>query len=141
MAQFGAGPELAAQCPRVPTPDGWRPWLDSDGPIPDGLSARAKALVADASVPLGATESYPIPGVTTLIVVVPQAWGRDANGNLVEGCFRVGGVYLPSGTPSVAVPSVAPPAESGTAKAVGVFTVISLAVGTAATLITLKRKK
>ena len=70
MVQFGAGSALAAQCPVVPTPDGWKPWfLDTDGPVPEALLARAVALAADQSIPLGTTESFPLPGVTTLIRV------------------------------------------------------------------------
>ena len=129
MAQFGAGSELAAQCPRVPAPDGWKPWTDADGPVPDALARRAVALSADTSVPLGATESFPLPGVTTLIRVEPHTWGRDAKGELVQGCFRTGSVFLPVGE------SVTPPEKSGGwDKAIAVLTVASLAVGTAATL-------
>jgi len=129
MPQFGAGPELAAQCPFVPTPDGWRPWLEADGPVPEALAKRATSFAADASIPLGSTESYPLPGVTTLIRIEPHAWGRDAGGNLVQGCFRAGAVFLPS--------EAASPQEkggSGWEKAIAVLTVASLAVGTAATL-------
>lgn len=134
MAQFGVGPELSAQCPRVPTPDGWRTWTDADGAIPEMLSKRAQALVDDASTPLGATESYPLPGVTTLIRVEPRVWGRDAQGALVQGCFRVGAVFLPSGTPGGA--GITPPTDNKTAKVIGVLTAVSLAVGTVATLAT-----
>lgn len=131
MAQFGSGSQLAAQCPRVPTPDGWRPWTDSDGPIPDALSARAKSLTDDTSVSLGTTESFPLPGVTTLIRVEPRIWNRDSTGALVEGCFRASGVYLPAGAP--AATNISPPVDS-MSKAIGVLTVVSLAVGTVATL-------
>lgn len=87
-------------------------------------------------MPLGTTESYPLPGVTALVRIEPRLWGRDAQGNLVQGCFRVGGVYLPSGT---AVGAVAPPAD-GLTKAVGVLTAVSLVVGTVATLAAWARK-
>lgn len=130
MAQFGAGPELSAQCPTAPAPDGWRPWTDAEGPVPDALTKRATAFVADVSIPLGSTESYPLPGVTTLIRIEPRVWARDAAGNLVQGCFRSVGVYLPTGDADVT-----PPEKSGGwEKAIAVLTVASLAVGTAATL-------
>jgi hypothetical protein len=130
MAQFGAGPELSAQCPTVPAPDGWRLWTDAEGPIPEALEKRAAAFASDASVPLGSTESYPLPGVTTLIRVEPRVWARDASGNFVQGCFRSTGIYLPSEG------SVIPPEKGGSGweKAIAVLTVASLAVGTAATL-------
>ncbi len=134
MPEFGAGPELAAQCPRAPIPEGWRAWLDGDGPIPDALMKRAQALVDDKALPLGTTESYPLPGVTTLIRVEPRVWARDAKGELMQGCFRSGGVYLPSGSPEGA--GVTAPEESGWGKAINVLTVGSLAVGIAATLYT-----
>ncbi len=130
MAQFGAGSELAAQCPVVPAPDGWRAWLDADGPIPDALEKRARAFAADESVPLGSTESYPLPGITTLIRIEPHAWGRDASGNLVQGCFRTGAIFLPSEAASQEK------GGGGWDKAIAVLTVASLAVGTAATLYT-----
>jgi len=133
MVQFGAGSQLAAQCPTAPIPDGWRAWLpESDGPVPDALAQRAKAVVDDPSVPLGATESYPLPGVTTLIRVEPHVWGRDEGGNLVQGCFRGAGIYLPSGTAAGA--GVTPPTSSKLDRTIGVLTVASLAVGTVATL-------
>lgn len=140
MFQFGPGPQLAAQCPRVPAPDGWRPWTDMDGPLPEDLIKRAQAISGDQSIPLGTTESYPLPGVTTLIRVEPHVWSRDAQQNFIEGCFRAGGIYLPSNTP---IPgAIIPPEESsGLAKTIGILTVISLAVGTAATIATWKRKK
>lgn len=130
MAQFGAGSELAAQCPTVPAPDGWKPWTDADGPVPEALEKRATTFAADTTIPLGATESYPLPGITTLIRIEPRVWTRDGVGNLVQGCFRSAGIYLPS-------LMVAPPQErdgSGWQKAIPVLTVLSLAVGTAATL-------
>lgn len=133
MAQFGPGSALAAQCPRVPPPDGWRAWLpDADGPIPDALAERVQALIDDQGAPLGATESYPLPGVTTLVRLEPRVWGRDVQGTLVQGCFRSVGIYLPAGTPPAA--SGAAPSSDKLAKTIGVLTVMSLAVGTVATL-------
>lgn len=112
----------------MPPPDGWKPWTDAEGPIPDALAHRANALAGDSAVPLGTTESYPLPGITTLIRVEPRIWSRDAQGALVQGCFRAGGVYLP-------VDTVSPPTENDSlARTISVLTVVSLAVGTAATL-------
>lgn len=130
MAQFGAGPDLAAQCPVAPVPDGWRYWVDADGPVPDALTKRAQALVDDQSVTLGTTESFPLPGVTALLRVEPHVWARDATGNLVQGCFRAAGIYLPNGTPEGA----GQPQPSKWEKAVTVLTVGSLIVGIGATL-------
>lgn len=133
MAQFGVGPEFAAQCPRAAPPDGWRPWTEAEGPLPDALAKRAQALVADQALPLGSTESFPLPGVMTLIRVEPRVWGKNDKGELVEGCFRAGGVYLPSESAEGA--GVTPPqTTSRTEKIVGVLTAISLVVGTAATI-------
>lgn len=130
MAQFGADPALAAHCPTAPTPDGWREWVpESSGPIPDALVKRAQALVDDSTVPLGATESYPLPGVTALIRVEPRVWSRDAQGNLQQGCFRSAGIFLPSGEAPVT-----PPVTDGTSKLVGWLTAASLAVGIGATI-------
>ena len=137
MAQFGAGPDLAAQCPSVPLPDGWRPWTDVDGPVPEALAQRAQAVAADTSTSLGSTESYPLPGVTALIRVEPHVWARDAQGNLVQGCFKTGIIYLPSETPAVTSAMTTP---DNTSKVVGVLTAVSLAVGTVATLATWNRK-
>ena len=131
MVQFGAGTDLAAQCPSAPTPDGWRPWTDADGPIPDALISRARAMIDNQSVALGATESFPLPGVTTLIRIEPRTWSKDAQGNFSEGCFRAAGIYLPSGSPSAA--SI-PASSDKLSKTIGVLTVVSLAVGTVATL-------
>lgn len=134
MAQFGADPSLVAQCPKAPTPDGWRPWTDADGPVPDALSKRASAMAADTTVPLGTTESYPLPGgIVTLIRVEPHVWGRDATGTLVQGCFRAAMIYLPSGAPEGAG-AVTPPTPGNLNKAVAVLTVVSLVVGTTATI-------
>jgi len=130
MAQFGAGPEFAAQCPSAPTPDGWRAWLDSDGPIPDALAKRAQALVDDQSIPLGSTESFPLPGVTTLLRLEPRTWSRNAQGALVQGCFRSIGIYLPGGAPAVAASS----GPSTLDKVVGVLTAISLVAGIGASI-------
>jgi hypothetical protein len=138
MAQFGPGSQLAAQCPEVPAPDGWRPWIDADGPIPDALGKRAQALVDDQALPLGTTESYPLPGVTTLLRIEPHTWGRDENGNLVQGCFRATGVYLPSRAPSAEGISQG---MSTTNKVIAGLTVVSLAVGIAATVRSLKQKE
>lgn len=133
MAQFGAGSQLAAQCPVAPAPDGWRLWNEADGPVPDALARRARAVVDDPAVQLGSTESYPLPGVTTLIRVEPRLWGRDEQGNPVQGCFRASGIYLPSGATEGA--GITPPApSSGWDRAIAILTVASLAVGTAATL-------
>jgi hypothetical protein len=99
--------------------------------MPDPLLARAAALAADSTVALGATESYPLPGVTTLIRVEPHTWSRDASNNLIEGCFRAGGVYLPGGTAQQQV--VVPPMDNLT-KGVAILTGVSLVVGTVATL-------
>lgn len=139
MAQFGSGAELAAQCPRVSTPDGWRPWTDADGPMPDVLAKRSKSLVDDQSVPLGTTESYPLPGVTTLMRVEPHLWGRDKTGNLIQGCFRAAGIYLPSAAPSAE--SITAPTMSGTTKAIAGLTVVSLSVGIIATVAALRKRK
>ena len=130
--QFGIGPELAAQCQKAPIPSGWRPWSDADGPVPDALAKRATAFAADQSVPLGSTESYPLPGVTTLIRIEPHSWGRDEKGELVQGCFRAGAIFLPA-------PEVASPETGKLDKIVGVLTAVSLAVGTAVTIATWKR--
>lgn len=130
MAQFGAGPDLAAQCPTAPTPDGWRAWVDGDGPLPADLTKRAQAVVDDPSVPLGATESYPLPGVTVLIRIEPRLWSRDAQGNLVQGCFRSAGIYLPSGTMAITPPTT----TDSTSKVVGWLTAASLVVGIGATI-------
>lgn len=136
--QFGADPSLAAQCMPVPTPDGWRPWADLDGNKPDALVKRASALAADQSVPLGTTESFPLPGVVTLIRVEPQVWGKDDKGNLVQGCFRSGSVYLPYGTGQGA--GIRPPQVDGWSRAATILTVASLSVGTVATVASLRRK-
>jgi hypothetical protein len=139
MPQFGAGSQLAAQCPTVPIPNGWRNWSDADGPIPDALAARARAIVADETIPLGTTESYPLPGVTTLIRIEPRVWGRDAQGNLIEGCFRTGGIFLPYNAPDAA--GIAPPSTSRAEKVITALTIASLSVGTIATVVSLRRRR
>jgi hypothetical protein len=97
------------------------------------LAQRAKAVIDDPAVPLGATESFPLPGVTTLIRIEPRVWGRDEKGDLVQGCFRAAGIYIPAGAPEGA--GITPPSsKSGWDRAIAVLTVASLAVGTAATL-------
>lgn len=139
MTQFGAGLDLAAQCQQVPVPDGWREWLtDSDGPVPTALANRAAAVATDPTVPLGTTESYPLPGVTTMIRVEPRVWSKDASGAPVQGCFRSAIVYLPSGTAAGA--GVTAPTDS-LAKPIEVLTAVSLAVGTVATVVTLRGSK
>lgn len=136
--QFGADPKLAAQCAQVPTPDGWRTWGDADGPIPDALAKRRDALAADQAVPLGMTESFPLPGVVTMIRIEPRVWGKDDKGNLVQGCFRTGSVFLPSATAAGA--GITPPVD-GWSKAATILTVASLAVGTVATVVSMRGGK
>ena len=86
----------------------------------------------DDSVALGSTESYPLPGVTALIRTEPHGWGRDDKGALVQGCFRTGAIYLPTGTlPATA--AVTPP-DTGINKAIGWLTAGSLVIGIGATL-------
>jgi len=134
MAQFGTGPQFAAQCPRVDAPDGWRAWLDTDGPVPDALAQRARAMAADASVAMGASENFPLPGVVALLRVEPRVWVRDSSNALVEGCFRVGAVYLPSESPAtVQAPAVAD-VESVWTKAAAILTAVTLGTGIIATL-------
>jgi hypothetical protein len=99
--------------------------------VPDALAKRATAIAADQTVPLGTTESYPLPGVTTLIRIEPRIWSRNEQGVLVQGCFRSGSIYLPA---AAAAGAGTAPSETGLAKAAAVLTVVSLAVGTAATL-------
>lgn len=131
MPEFGPGAQLAAQCPFVPIPDGWRAWTDADGPVPDALAARATAIASDTTVPLGVTESYPLPGVTVLLRVEPQAWMRDASGAINEGCFRASSIFLPS------EPGITPPSNGDSlSKTVGILTAASLAVGLVATVAT-----
>jgi hypothetical protein len=135
MIAYGQGTEFAAQCPRVDVPDGWRPWRpEADGPLPEALAKRAQAFSDDQSAPLGTTESYPLPGVTVLLRVEPHVWGRDAQGTLVQGCFRAGAIFLPSGAP--AVPAITAPQE-GSGKLIAGLTVASLAVGIIATVASL----
>jgi hypothetical protein len=136
--QFGTDAKLAAQCVQAPTPDGWRPWADLDGNQPDALVKRATALAADENVPLGTTESFPLPGVVTMIRVEPRIWGKDEKGNFVQGCFRTGSVYLPYAAATGA--GITPPQVSGWSKAATILTVASLAVGTVATIVSMRGK-
>lgn len=59
----------------------------------------------------------------------------------MEGCFRATGVYLPAET--TPVNQVIPPStdSSGLAKVIGVLTVLSLVVGTVATVASWQSKK
>lgn len=137
--QYGVGPELSAQCQTAPAPSGWRPWTDADGPLPEALEKRAQAVVADGSVALGSTESYPLPGVAVLIRIEPHIWARNDQGDLVQGCFRAAGLYLPSITPQMG--SLVPPTEPDKlSKTIGVLTVVSLSVGIGATIFSWRRK-
>lgn len=142
MAQFGTGPELAAQCPHVPPPDGWRPWTpEIDGPVPLALSNRAQSVASDQTIVLGSTESYPLPGITALIRVEPRVWAYDSQGALAQGCFRTGGVYLPS-SDSSGDDVIAPPSNPDSlSRTVGILTAASLSIGIIATLATWKRRK
>ena len=107
--------------------------------MPDVLAKRSKSLLDDQSVPLGTTESYPLPGVTTLIRVEPHMWGRDEGGNLIQGCFRAAGIYLPSGAPLAE--SITAPTMSRTTKIIGGLTMVSLTVGIIATAVSLRKRK
>jgi len=130
MAQFGAGPQFAAQCPRAPWLVGFRPWTDADGPVPAPLAARATALAGDSTVALDTTESFPLPGVTALVRVEARPWLRGADGSLAEGCFRVGGVYLPIDSP----PTAPARRDEGWSRTVAILTAASLGVGLLATV-------
>ena len=101
--------------------------------MPEALAQHAERMAADQAVPLGTTESHPIPGITTLIRVEPRVWARDAQGTLIQGCFRVGTIYLPSGTPAIMTATA--PSMSRMEKAVLVLTAASLTVGITATLV------
>lgn len=138
--QFGAGQELAAQCPRVPHPEGWRVWSEADGPVPTGLLQRAQTMVENQGLPLGATQSFPLPGVMALIMVEPRAWGRDAQGAFTPGCFRAAGIYLPAHPPR-SNESTAKSSGDRLATAVNIFTVVSLGIGIVASLVTWGKKK
>ena len=115
----------------------WRPWApELDGPIPPTLLARANDL---AVLPAGTTESFPLPGVTALIRAEPSVWGRDEKGDLVPGCFQVGAVYLPTAHETIVAPT-----KGGLTKleiAVGALTIVSLTVGTIATIAAWKKKR
>ncbi|MFZ1005936.1 MAG: hypothetical protein WAN65_03810, partial [Candidatus Sulfotelmatobacter sp.] len=76
-----------------------------------------------------------------LIRVEPRVWGHDAQGNSIQGCFRAVGAYRPSDetpTPGAVTPPVP---DSSLNRTVGIFTVVSLAVGTIATVVSMKRDK
>lgn len=104
--------------------------------MPPDLLERSRQV---AESPIGTTESFPIPGVTTLIRSEPHVWGYDDSGALVKGCFQSGGVYVPTGHETVIAPERSGPSRLEIT--VGVLTVLSLAVGTAATLSAWKKKK
>jgi hypothetical protein len=129
MAQFGPGAPLAAQCPQVSVPDGWRAWTDADGPLPPALLARAQAIANDKGVAPGTTESFPLPGVTTLLRLEPRDWMRDDQGNLIEGCFRVTGIYLPLAASAATQATTATASDDRLTKTVGILTALSLGVG------------
>jgi hypothetical protein len=95
-------------------------------------------LVEDQGVPLGTTESFPLPGVTTLIRVEPTIWMRDKGGQLIQGCFRSGGIYLPENAPAAS--GITAP-ESTQSKIIGALTIASLSVGTLATVASLRKRK
>jgi len=139
MVKFGAGPELAAQCPQMAPPDGYRAWIEADGPIPDELAKRAAVLGADVTLPLGAFESYPIPGITTLMRVEPHVWGRDDKGNLVQGCFRAVGIYVPALVAAGAGLNV--PSSSRLETTIQVLTAASLVIGIGAAVWRWKKGK
>ena len=92
-------------------------------------------------MPLGTTESFPLPGITTLIRVEPRIWSRDAQNNLVQGCFRAGAIYLPSGAAAGAGQGVTAPSDASLNHTVAILTAVSLAVGTVATVATLRGGK
>ncbi len=87
-------------------------------------------MAADQSVALGATASYPLPGVMALVRVEPHVWA----GNL-EGCFRVGAIFLPDTSAPVAVSS-----NDKLTRTVYILTAVSLVVGTLATIATWGRR-
>jgi hypothetical protein len=132
MAQFGTGPQLAAQCPRPDAMDGWRLWSpDWDGPIPDALAQRAQTMAMDTAVPMGTVESFPLPGVVALIRVETHVWGPDGAGKLAAGCYRVAGLYLPVEKRTLVQPVTR---ESTWTKTAAVLTAVTLSIGLAATL-------
>jgi hypothetical protein len=101
---------------------------------------RSKALVDDPAIPLGTTESYPLPGVTTLMRVEPSLWGRVGS-DLVQGCFRSAAIYVPA--QSALVKSIEEKKEgiSQTTKLIGGLTIVSLTVGIIATVTSLRKRK
>ena len=132
MTQFGPGTQLAAQCPRPDAPDGFRLWSpDWDGPVPDTLAQRATVMAKDSSVPMGAVEGFPLPGVVALIRVETHVWGLDGAGKFVAGCFRVAGVYLPLETRTLVQPLTR---ESVFTKGAAILTAITLSIGLVARL-------
>jgi len=139
MVKFGAGPDFAAQCPQTAPLDGYRAWIEADGPVPDELAKRAAALGADTTLPIGATESYPIPGVTALMRVETHAWGRDDKGNLVQGCFRAVGIYVPELVAAGAGLNV--PSSSRLETTIQVLTAASLIIGIGASVVAWRCKQ
>jgi len=134
VAQTGVGPQFAAQCPRPAPPDGWRLWNETvDGPVPSALANRGIDMALDPGVPMGATESFPLPGVVALLRVETHVWGPDPGsaGKIVAGCFRVTGVYLPAETTTLVQPVTR---ESDWTKVAAVLTAVTLSIGLAATL-------
>lgn len=132
MAQFGPGTQLAAQCPRPDAPDGFRLWSpDWDGPVPDPLAQRATTMAKDSSVPMGAVEGFPLPGVVALIRVETHVWGTDGAGKLTAGCFRVAGVYLPVEKTTLVQPVTR---ESTWTKTAAILTAVTLSIGLVASL-------
>jgi len=128
---YGAGAGYAAKCPRGVIPSGYRYWNEGeDGPIPAALVARANALANDLAIPLGVTESFPLPGVTALLLVEPHTWTRDRQGNPLEGCFHACGAYVPTGGVEPT-----PPVQqmSSLSKTAAVLTIVSLSAGLAFT--------
>jgi len=106
----------------------FRPWLDdTDGPVPTPLALRATVLAADPKVPLGTTENFPLPGITALIRVETRTWRRSPDGSLAEGCFRVGGVYLPAESEEVQPPIRIH--DSPWEKAAAILTVVTIGAG------------
>jgi hypothetical protein len=88
---------------------------------------RAQALIDDASLPLGTTESYPLPGVTAFLRLEPHVWSRNEKGELIQGCFRSVGIYLPDDAPEGA--GVYTPEKDKWERAATILTVASLVVG------------
>lgn len=70
-----------------------------------------------------------------MIRVEPRLW---ANG--VQGCFRVGAVYLPATSAPMGAGVTPPSSSGGMSTTIGVLTVASLAVGTTAGIASMVRK-